>query len=319
MSQLQPDRVKLGYWLNVDRGPIMGQTITTDIRTGNLVVALLAILTTFGLGHLWNISIFLYHQIRTQGRPSDGHFHQQQALLRTLPTPNAITSSWIKLWWTWRGKSNHAFARTWILALLSVIFTASTVAVGIFVSYVISTTNVEVLVKSPFCGPLDMDRYISSTGTTGLDQYLVALGADSRPYSKDCYQDVTSKPAQCSIYISSSIASIKTREDCPWANMCKNITQPGISMDSGLIDVNHGFGLNLLARDAVRFRRKNTCAFLETEGRYVIQNTSFGPTIQIRFEEKVKLFFGGNKVDGHNYTFRASYLSANLTFNYDML
>jgi hypothetical protein len=37
------------YRTNQDDGPILGRTITTDTQTGNLVVALLAILSTLGM------------------------------------------------------------------------------------------------------------------------------------------------------------------------------------------------------------------------------------------------------------------------------
>lgn len=33
---------------DVSRGSVLGQTITTDTRTGNLIVALLAVLSTIG-------------------------------------------------------------------------------------------------------------------------------------------------------------------------------------------------------------------------------------------------------------------------------
>jgi hypothetical protein len=320
MSQLQAEYVKQGYWVNLQSGAIMGQTITTDVRTGSLVVALLAVLTTFGLGHLWNILVFSYHQLRAQGRMSDGHFHQQQALLRTMPAPNVIASDWIKLWWTWRGKVDHAFMRTWVLALLSLVFTALTVAVGIFVSYVISNTNIEVLVKSPLCGPLDVARYLNRPpDNMDYHKYTTAVRTVSREYSQNCYHNSSIMPAQCYAYIRPSIPFTKTRESCPFANMCKDIEQPGILMDSGLVDVNDAFGTNLQPKDGVKFRRKNTCAFLEIEGRYKLVNRTYEPPSQMRFQETIKLFFGAEKDKPGNHTFTVSYLTANYTPGYDMM
>jgi hypothetical protein len=37
-----------GVWVDLDRGQIMGKTITTDTGTGTLLVALLALLVTLG-------------------------------------------------------------------------------------------------------------------------------------------------------------------------------------------------------------------------------------------------------------------------------
>lgn len=36
---------------NLDEGPIMGKTITTDSQTGNLVVAIVAAVSTLGAKH----------------------------------------------------------------------------------------------------------------------------------------------------------------------------------------------------------------------------------------------------------------------------
>lgn len=76
----------------------MGRNITTDSRTGTLVVAILAVITTCGTTNLWNLVTFCFHQYRVNSSHTDGLFRQQQALLRTLPTPSALTSDWVKLW-----------------------------------------------------------------------------------------------------------------------------------------------------------------------------------------------------------------------------
>lgn len=39
-----------------------------------------------------------------------------------------------------------------------------------------------------------------------------------------------------------------------------------IAFDSGLIDVNDAFGLNLQDTDRLRFRRRDVCAIVPTEG-----------------------------------------------------
>ncbi|KAF2822182.1 hypothetical protein CC86DRAFT_262550, partial [Ophiobolus disseminans] len=323
MSQLQAEYVRRGYWVNMKGGPIMGQTITTDVRTGTLVVALLAVLTTLGLGHLWNIFIFSYHQARAKGRITDGHFHQQQALLRTLPPPNAIASGWIQLWWAWRGKADHAFARTWALAMLSVLFTLLTVAVGIFVSFVISNTDIEVLVDSPLCGPLHLERWVyQHLNTVDFQDYFMSVLSTSRVYSQNCYQNTSILPAQCSTHIRPSIPFTITRKGCPFSEICSNIVQPGVSFDSGFLDANDAFGMNLHSDDSVRFRRKNTCSFLEVEGHYEIKNFTTELPDQMRYEEAINLYFGKIK-DGLyglvNHTFSIGSMTTTYNSVYSML
>lgn len=46
--EVEPRFIKHGVWTNLDQGPVLGQTITTDTKTGNLIVALLAVLSTLG-------------------------------------------------------------------------------------------------------------------------------------------------------------------------------------------------------------------------------------------------------------------------------
>jgi hypothetical protein len=48
MTEIDRQYVKRGLWTNYDKGPVIGQTITTDTRTGSFVVALLAVLSTLG-------------------------------------------------------------------------------------------------------------------------------------------------------------------------------------------------------------------------------------------------------------------------------
>ena len=61
MSGIDSLFVKRGYWVNLSAGSVMGQTITTDARTGAFVVALLAVVTNLGMAHLWHILTFIYH------------------------------------------------------------------------------------------------------------------------------------------------------------------------------------------------------------------------------------------------------------------
>jgi hypothetical protein len=48
MSEVDARFIKRGLWTNVDRGNIMGKTITTDSTTGAIVIALMAVLSTMG-------------------------------------------------------------------------------------------------------------------------------------------------------------------------------------------------------------------------------------------------------------------------------
>ena len=111
MSEVPTQYVKRGLWVNVDRGPIMGRTITTDVQTGTVVVALLAILVTAALSHLWNITLFALYQLRNDV-PTDGLGRQQQALLRGSRPPITMVADLLKLCLVWRERTDRVFNRS---------------------------------------------------------------------------------------------------------------------------------------------------------------------------------------------------------------
>jgi hypothetical protein len=49
MSEVDGLYVKHGVWTNLDKGQIMGRTITTDTRTGIIIIAVVAVLSTIGM------------------------------------------------------------------------------------------------------------------------------------------------------------------------------------------------------------------------------------------------------------------------------
>lgn len=57
--------------MNVDDGPIIGNTNTTDYQAGTLIVAVLAVLAAVAKTNFWNLVAFLLHQARADGRQAD--------------------------------------------------------------------------------------------------------------------------------------------------------------------------------------------------------------------------------------------------------
>jgi len=48
MSEVDGRFVKQGIWTNLDKGEVMGRTITTDTRTGIFIIAIMAVMSTIG-------------------------------------------------------------------------------------------------------------------------------------------------------------------------------------------------------------------------------------------------------------------------------
>lgn len=109
MSEIESRFVKKGYWLNQALGPVMGKTLTTDSRSGAIVIALLAGICALGLTHLWNLLVFGYHQLRADGRARDGLFRQQQSLYRYQQSH--LQAQYMKLTLSSKLKLEHIFSR----------------------------------------------------------------------------------------------------------------------------------------------------------------------------------------------------------------
>lgn len=285
----------------------MGKTITTDTTTGNVVVAVIAVLTTIGTKRCWNLALFAYHQMRVHSKRTDGLYRQQQALIRTLPGPASMFSDWTKLSWTWRTRVNRSFLRSLPLIILSLIFAALTIVVGIFSSYLVDSTNISILVSSPRCGPMDyLSGYLYDNSTNQekvwIEDYSNKVTELSSQYVQDCYTNQTSTPERCRIYLHPSLPLTTGRTSCPFdTSMCKNISEPGLVTDTGLLSMKDQFGLNLAGKDDIKFRRKATCAVLDLEGHYDTYTTKNISDIDVDFlvgrkiweEEKVRLIYLG--------------------------
>lgn len=312
--------------VNVLKGPTMGQTITTTTSTGNLVIALMAVLTTLGTSHLWNLVVFGYHQMRVNSRHRDGLQRQQQVLMRTLPAPSTLLTDWLKLWWVWRKRVNGALLRSVLLVVLAIIFAAIMVVVGVFSSYLVDSTNITVLVQSPYCAPIDyegVDVTGNKTARTNWAAWQNAYGDKiaeiAAPYAKDCYVDRTALPERCRIFTHPKIPLHQTRTSCPFDNsICKNVSQPGFVSDTGLLDFGDHFGLNLVGGDKMKFRRTATCAVLDLEGRYdILDNSNSTQAYAEKFlgrdlyaEEHFRRYYLGETVAA-NFTKGASYMPVN--------
>jgi hypothetical protein len=292
MSEVDARFIKRGLWTNLDQGNIMGKTITTDSTTGAIVIALTAVLSTMGrrrpphyidrilihvgTSYLWSIFLFIYHQIRADGRPADGLFRQQQALLRTLLPPSSLMAETTKLWWFWRRKNDKVLIRSLIQFLLATSCTIGFIAAGIASSFVVSNSDLEVLVRSPLCGTIHISSSVDASRN-----YITAVKTAAIAYAEECYQNRTLLNARCKAYIRPRTSFTTEQAACPFDHeFCiahSSVANSAIALDSGLVDINDGFGFNLPTEDRVSYRRRTTCTVLPLEGRTTIVNASDFP------------------------------------------
>jgi hypothetical protein len=267
--------------------------------------------------------VFALHQARATGHPSDGLFHQQQAILRTSPPPSTLMADYVKLWWSWRRRSRRTLTRSLFHFLLTAMCAVGFVAVSILTSSIVTTTDLEVLVRSHLCGSYN-------TGiTTNLQRSLVAtLQSIAIPYGQECYGSNTILPARCKAFIRPSIPFRTEGAQCPFTPEFCTETEggfsPAVAFDSGLIDLNDGFGFNLPSHDRVSYRRRSTCTVLPLAGHATVSNASDIPfeiwqRNTFPGEEAFRLHYGDRPALGkfRNLTFFKSLLDANMTEGFD--
>jgi hypothetical protein len=219
----------------------------------------------------------------------------------------------LKLWYAWKGASDHALARSMIHVSVALLFAIGSLTVSIFSSSIVSTTNLEVLVNSPHCGLLD------TTGGAYWDSYTSVNRIAAELYSPYCYRDGV-LPSSCNSYSRPNIKFETEHARCPFDD--KICATPAISFDSGLLDLNDAFGMNLENANRIRYRRKSTCAVLSLDGYTRLRNATLrdvraGRPI-IPGEQIIEYLYGtvGNTSKGR---IGVSTIGANVTRQYTML
>ena len=276
MTELDSQYAKLGFWTDWDRGSILGHTLTVNARTGNVIIVLLTILSALSTIQLWELVTFLHYQYRADKNPSDGFFWQQQVLMRSLPTPASMFNGMIRIWWTWREKTDRPLIRTLIPLFLSLGFIIATLAASISTSWIVSTSDLVVLVSSPSCSYINFTAFNDMNDSDSL-QIARRIATMVEPYSLNCYENEGFLPMLCRTTFTRPNISFSTSQDpCPWvASMCPEVPKPAITMDSGLLDASADLGFNIPRKEGVKFRRRTTCNILPLEGHYINRKMSY--------------------------------------------
>ncbi|KAH8733180.1 hypothetical protein GQ44DRAFT_754658 [Phaeosphaeriaceae sp. PMI808] len=274
MLELEDRFVKTGFWINRENGYVMGQTLTVKERTGTVIVALLTILTTAGTAQLWNLFTFLYHQYCADGKDGDGLRWQYQALLRTVPSPTALMAETLKLLWIWNARVPRVLLRCSFIFLVALCFAVASIATGISTAFAVDSSNIEVLVNSPFCGRFNYTKVYENRSQSTL---LASLDSAVDAYSSNCYQNKTTPPASCrNTFSIPKISFSALPAPCPWnSTMCHSGKIPALVMDSGLLDMRTHFGLNLSPAETVKLQKRTTCSVLLLNNRIIIRDAQW--------------------------------------------
>jgi hypothetical protein len=272
-----------------------------------------------GTSHLWSLMVFAYHQFRSNGVPSDGLFRQQQAILRTVPTPSSLMADATKLWWSWRRATSNALVRSLTQFAFATLCTLAFLSASIFSSYIVSSSDIEVLVSSHSCGPINPKIPLNPWRV-----HVAALSSIATSYAQECYQEQKILPARCKTFVRPNIPFTVQNSSCPFASEVCIGNVSAVSMDSGLVDLNDGFGLNLPDSERVSYGRKTTCAVLSLPGHTsIVDATAFSKELLDRSPfpgEQIEIMSYGtsaaNPTGWENVTVFSSLLGAKFQHTY---
>ena len=240
----------------------MGKTITTDTQTGTIIISLLTVCTTLATTHLWHLITFLYYYTRAGGKPVVPVVRQQQVLLRTMPSPATVIIESLKMLWAWKKIPNTkgVVMTSVVHILIALLYVLGTTAAGISSSYALSSSDIEVLVNSPLCGYAN-----NATESSPSNSYISSVMTTAAQYAEECYQPKTSLSSKCHVFTQPNIPFTVENASCPFnSSMCAS---PALAYDTGRIDVQDVFGINLPGSAQLQYRLKTTCTILSMEGR----------------------------------------------------
>lgn len=148
-----------GLWVDHDRHPVLGATITLKADWGqNLISAAAIVVQTIGIA-LWVIIAYSIHQRRSIAGLRDEFEAQLQVILRNCVSADGAAWDVFSLGRTWKGRRKEVWKTAgWISALSAIVYAGFLVA-GIFVGQ-ISTNSydaINVLVDPKACGFIDLN------------------------------------------------------------------------------------------------------------------------------------------------------------------
>ncbi|KAI0855475.1 hypothetical protein F4860DRAFT_521493 [Xylaria cubensis] len=277
--------VYTGLWRDWSRGSVLGHILTLSRSDGNLVIAFTAFFVAFVATRFWLILSLLSHRHYSVATPRHTLHHQQQAILRNSPTPEAAFLSLLQLWWAWRSLGSRRRIKVLSVSVLAAFTIATFTVAGGFSSSISSSVGDKVLVKSDNCGTLTVSN--NNTIINLYDQVEFEMISNTVNYAQQCYSTARSGILNCNRFIKDHLPStVDHNASCPFSNsLCRSNTS-NIRLDSGPININNDLGLNGNETRKISFRHVLTCAPLVTKGYTSEVNTSTGGLVRYHYGQR---------------------------------
>lgn len=256
----------LGLWTNYSQGAIMGATLTTTQRWGNLLIAFTGFLIPYVASRFWRIICLVSHQCYSTPTSRDSIHHQRQVILRNSASPENGLWSLFYLLWARRRLERYAdtprYSRTYRVTILAVCCIVAFTLAGGYSSR-ISAGNNEVLLRGDQCG-IEFANYSTITAIGVMSENF----NNAANYAQQCYSANSSGLLDCDKFVVKTLPTGVSDDTaaCPFESEVCRRNSSNIYLDTGFIDSNNDLGLNAPSDQRFALRYVLHCAPLQTEG-----------------------------------------------------
>jgi len=327
---VDPAHVYVGLWFDWTKGRILGAVITAPSSAGAVVVALIAVFIHAAGMHLWHLVRFALHQLLATDKGTHPIGQQAQALLRNNDSAGSTGVRLLGLLWHWKGRS-APLVRSSALGVTGLVFATCIALAGTFSSAILDTTQISVLLNSPHCGMIDQRSVEMGDFVLGMDKidafatYDYEARSRAANYVRQCYNG-TSPTGSCSGFAVPAITwATDFHVPCPFAErMCDG---PAMAQDTGRLNSNAIFGLNLAPNEQIDFRRVITCTPIMQDGFTQtvpyqltgISNASTSTPVPLASgSRELTTYWYGRRDSSRNYTFKSDSIINGVLYAYTM-
>lgn len=273
------ESVHLGVWTNWSHGSIAGLTLTTTLQNGGLLIAFLALFTTFTGTCFWTIVSFTIHRNMSRKTPQSALYHQKQAILRNSETSTAALWRLSRMSWAWR-KVVVPLALLISVSLPLVLSLATFCAfntAGIFSSRIATTRGGELLLLGNRCAALNASLFTEQNFRLA-QSYLARRTRASANYESICYRKSGSADS-CRKFVRDILpVTVTSGIPCPFPGKNRICHSPtaALRLDSGFLNSHFDLGINSPPSSRFLYRTVNECAPIRSEG-YTYSNSMKPP------------------------------------------
>lgn len=267
--------VYIGFWIDWDRGKVLGATLTLRDSHAVPLLAALAIVVTLAGNRSWHLCRLIWHSL-LRARDSyeqavKEHRRKQQVILRNSETAGGATVGLFEEWFDFgiTRALRKCSLKDLLLGMFAIGHWASFIALGVLVSQIV-LGKVVVSKSLPTCGQWSPSMTTDgSKPTEESDQIFNELQLNktinSDNYVRSCYPLGGSEGrVDCNRFMTQSIPHrIENNKSCPFnATACYPDAKSAVVLESGNMTLSQ-LGLNTRHGKDISIQRRSTCAVMD--------------------------------------------------------